>query len=74
MPTPIPTNWKQEEINEYFNIRLNTIEKYMGQVVVGFENVLPDEDAVNESTVLSAQAKAEILNNLEAIKEKVKKK
>jgi len=74
MPTPIPTNWKQEEINEYFNIRLNTIEKYMGQVVVGFENVLPDEDAVNESTVLSAQVKVEILNNLEAIKEKVKKK
>ena len=27
MLTTIPKKWKQDEVNEYINIRLNTIEK-----------------------------------------------
>jgi hypothetical protein len=70
----IDSKWKQTEINEYFNLRLNTIEKYMPQLIVGFASCIPDEESVNESTVFSAATKAEILVALAEIKDNVKKK
>lgn len=72
--TAIPKKWKQEEINEYFNIRLNTIERMLQILIPNFSEIIPDEDAVTSSTVLSQAAKAELLGTLEEVKDKVKKK
>lgn len=72
--TAIPKKWKQEEINEYFNIRLNTIERMLQILIPNFSEIIPDEDAVTSSTVLSETAKAELLGVLLEVKDKVKKK
>lgn len=72
--TAIPKKWKQEEINEYFNIRLNTIERMLQILIPNFSEIIPDEDAVTSSTVLSEAAKAELLGTLLEVKDKVKKK
>jgi hypothetical protein len=74
MKTNIPNNWNTAEVNEYFNIRLNSIERLMVQLVSGFENTVPDEESVNGSTSLRAATKIEMINTMNEIKNKIKKK
>jgi hypothetical protein len=71
--TTIPKKWKQDEVNEYFNIRLNTIERMLQILITNFSEIIPDEDAVNSSSVLSAAVKDELLGVLNEVKDKVKK-
>ena len=72
MITEIPKSWNQAEINEYFNIRLNTLEKFMPNLVLNFAEVVPDEDTINASTVLRPATKLEMLSVTNSIKDKMK--
>lgn len=71
--TKIPATWTQAEINEYFNIRLHTIEKYMPLLLIGFENSVPSEDEIRKSS-LKKQIQDEMIAALEEIKTKIKPK
>ncbi len=70
---PIPANWTQEEINQYFNIRLSTIEKFMGLSVINFDEVICNEDEI-EASSLTKKIKQEMKENLKAIGARLKKK
>jgi hypothetical protein len=74
MITKIPKAWTQAEINEYFNIRINTIEKFMPQLVIGFEDVVSDEDTIKVSTVLRNSTKTEMINLMKEIKTNIQRK
>jgi hypothetical protein len=74
MITKIPKSWNQEEINEYFNIRVNTIEKFMPQLIIDFANIVPAEDTINASAVLRPKTKEEMLGLTNEIKDNIKKK
>ncbi len=69
----IPNKWTQEEINEYFNIRLNTLEKFMPTHILNFEEIVCDEDVIDASS-LKPEIKAEMKANLKAVGARIKKR
>ena len=69
----VPGKLKAAEMYAYFNMRISALEAAVATLLPGFENMLEDDDAI-EDTGLSDETKAEMRASIRELKEQLRQK